>query len=228
MGACFTEAGLKFLKQLKTHNDREWFNARKPIYEAEIKEPMLAVIAEVNDALSGFAPEFVRDPKKCMMRIYRDIRFSPNKQPYKTNAAAWWARQGLEKTSGGGFYLEVGPQGVRVAAGVYMPEKEQLLAIRRMLLERHEELRRAMKVKGMEQFEGMRMSRGPKGFPAVGEHPAMDLILQRQWGLMTWLPAEAAFQPALVKEIVRRFKLAAPMVHLLNEPLLKRPVKPMF
>ena len=75
------------------------------------------------------------------MRIYRDIRFSKDKRPYKTNLAAWWARHGMEKTSGGGFYLEVSPTAVRIAAGAYMPEREQLLAIRRMLVDRHDDVR---------------------------------------------------------------------------------------
>ncbi len=103
------------------------------------------------------------------MRIYRDIRFSKNKQPYKTNIAAWWARQGLEKTSGGGFYFELNETEVRIAAGVYMPERDQLLAIRRMLLERHLELRDRMgkkQLKGkLTPFDGLKMTRGPKGFP---------------------------------------------------------------
>lgn len=226
MAAHFSPAGLKFLKDLAHHNDRSWFEAHKHRYESEVKAPMLDLIAGLNDALASFAPEFVRDPKKCMMRIYRDIRFSKNKQPYKTHAAAWWARRGLEKTSGGGFYLEIGPEAVRVAAGVYIPEKEQLLAIRRMLLENHEAVRTAMKVKGMQPIDAMKMARGPKGFPAG--HPAADLILQKQWGLTTVLPAEAATSSKLSGQIARHFRLAAPLVSLLNEPLLPSSRKPIF
>ena len=226
MGAHFSSTGIKFLKSLKTHNDREWFEPRKHLYEAEVKAPMLELIFEINEAFARFAPEFVRDPKKCMMRIYRDIRFSKNKQPYKTHAAAWWARQGLEKTSGGGFYLEISPESVRVAAGVYMPEKDQLLAIRRMLLDRHADVRSAMRVRGMTPIDAMKMTRGPKGFPI--DHPAADLILQKQWGLMAVLPVEAATSPKLGAQIVRHFRLTAPLVSLLNEPLLPPARKPMF
>ncbi len=230
MSAHFNEAALKFLRGLKRHNEREWFDARKPVYEAEIKAPMLAIIEEVNAGLAKFAPEFVRPPNKIMMRIYRDIRFSKNKQPYKTNVAAWWARQGLEKTSGGGFYFEFNETEVRIAAGVYMPEREQLLSIRRMLLERHLELRDRMgkkQLKGkLTPFDGLKMTRGPKGFSP--DHPAMDLILQRQWGVSAGLPVEAALAPGLIREILGRFKLAAPMVHLLNEPLAERGKQKLF
>ena len=230
MKAHFTPACLKFLRDLGRHNDRDWFNARKDVYEAELKTPMLAVIAEINEDLAGFAPQFVRDPAKCMMRIYRDIRFSPNKQPYKTNVAAWWARAGLEKTSGAGFYLELSPEALRIAAGAYMPEKDQLLAIRRMLLDEHEELRRLFSskyLKGrMEPFDGQKMSRGPKGFPV--DHPALDLILHRQWGIMATLPPETALVPTLGKEIVSRFRLAYPLIELLNRPLTAKTKAPLF
>jgi uncharacterized protein (TIGR02453 family) len=230
MPAHFTEASLKFLRGLRKNNDREWFNPRKPVYEAEIKAPMLAVIDEVTAALAEFAPEFVRPAHKCMLRIYRDIRFSKDKHPYKTNAAAWWARQGMEKTSGAGFYFELNPEHVTIAAGAYMPEKDQLLAIRRMLLERVEEYRACTsnkKLRGkLTPFDGLKMSRAPKGFPA--DHPALDLIVQRQWGVSASLPAAAALTPGLVKEIVSRFKIAAPMVRLLNEPIAPSAKKPVF
>jgi uncharacterized protein (TIGR02453 family) len=230
MPAHFTEASLKFLRGLRKNNDREWFNPRKPVYEAEIKAPMLAVIDEVTAALAEFAPEFVRPAHKCMLRIYRDIRFSKDKHPYKTNAAAWWARQGMEKTSGAGFYFELNPEHVTIAAGAYMPEKDQLLAIRRMLLERVEEYRACTsnkKLRGkLTPFDGLKMSRAPKGFPA--DHPALDLIVQRQWGVSASLPAAAALTPGLVKEIVSRFKIAAPMVRLLNEPIAPSAKMPVF
>ena len=226
MGAHFSEAGVKFLRGLARHNEREWFDPRKHVYEAELKAPMLAVIDEINEAMLRFAPEHVRAPQKCMMRIYRDIRFSKDKRPYKRQVAAWWARQGLEKTSGGGFYFHLSATEVQVAAGVYMPEKDQLLAIRRMLLERHDEVRRLMKVRGMQPIDAMRMTRAPKGFPA--EHPANDLVMQRQWGVSSTLPLETALSPALAKEIVRRFRRAAPLIALLNAPLVEKPKRPLF
>ena len=226
----FTPNALKFLRGLKRNNDREWFEPRKPIYEKELKAPMLAVVEAINHALLDFAPDNVQPPAKAMMRIYRDIRFSPNKAPYKTQVAAWWSRHGLEKTSGGGFYFSVSPTALTVAAGVYMPEREQLLAIRRHLLEHHAELRallnsRKLKSK-LREFEGNRLTRPPKGFPA--DHPAIDLVLCRQWGVAATLPAEIATTPALVNEIVTRFRLAAPIIALLNAPLVGKPKRPLF
>jgi uncharacterized protein (TIGR02453 family) len=230
MSVHFSKASLSFLRQLKTHNDRTWFDERKAVYESELKAPMLALVEEINAGLAKFSPEHVRPPQKAVMRIYRDIRFSKDKKPYKTNVAAWWARTGLEKTSGGGFYFEVTPERVMVAAGVYMPEKEQLLAIRRHFLEHHERFRKIMGAKKlqaeMQVFDGMKMVRGPKGFDP--EHPAMDLILQRQWGVAGTLAVERALLPTLAADVVERFRLAAPMVAFLNEPLVGKAKSPLF
>ncbi len=123
----FTEETMKFLRGLKKHNDREWFEARRDVYERAAKMPMLALVEAINAKMVDFAPEHVRPANKIMMRIYRDIRFSKNKAPYKTQVAAWWARRGMEKTSGGGYYMHVNPDEVLIAGGVYMPEREQLL-----------------------------------------------------------------------------------------------------
>jgi len=230
MATYFSPEALKFLRGLKRNNDREWFQARKDVYERELKTPMLALVGEINEEMLRFAPENVRPPQKAMMRIYRDIRFSKDKRPYKTNVAAWWARTGLEKTSGGGYYFHLSPDEVVIAAGVYMPEREQLLAIRRHLVEHHAELRQILagrKLRSlMQEFDGLRLSRPPKGFSA--DDPAMDLLLCRQWGVAAHLPPETATKPALLKEIVERFKAAAPMVDLLNAPLVPKPKRPLF
>lgn len=230
MSTHFSPEALKFLRGLKRNNDRNWFNDRKAVYEREIKAPMLALIGEINEAMLKFAPENVRLPQKAMFRIYRDTRFSADKKPYKTHQGAWWVRAGLEKTSGAGFYFHVGADDVVIAAGAYMPEREQLLAIRRHLSGHHKEYRKILASKKllslMKQFEGLPLTRPPKGF--LPDDPAIDLIRCRQWGVSAHLPADTATQPALLKEIVERFKVAAPMVELLNAPLIPKPRKPLF
>ena len=99
--------------------------------------------------------------------------------------------RGMEKTSGGGFYLQVGPDGVLLGAGCFMPEREQLLAIRRHLLNVHHDYRKLLLAKkltsaGFQPIERAMMTRPPKGFSA--EEPAIDLIMQRQWGVSATLP----------------------------------------
>ena len=234
MSTHFSEASLRFLRGLHRHNDRDWFNERKATYEAEIKEPMLALIASVNEAMLRFAPEHVRAPAKTMMRIYRDVRFSKDKRPYKPQIAAWWARAGLEKTSGGGFYLHVAHNEVHLGCGVFMPEREQLLAIRRHIVLHHARLHQALTSRtlatlGFSQMEGRPLSRPPKGFTGL-EIPATaaELLRRQDWGVTAAFPAAMALEPTFTREVVRRFERAAPLVALLNEPLLPKPRQPLF
>lgn len=213
--------GLKFLKGLEKHNDREWFNERKATYEAELKEPMLAMIRKVTEAMLEFAPHHVRPAEKSLFRIYRDTRFSNNKLPYKTHVAAWWSHMGMDKTSGAGYYFQIGAKGVVIAAGCYMPEKEQLAAIRNWLLDHHVEFRAVLAKPALRkiftEFEGAPLTRPPKGFPP--EHPAMDLIKCKQWGLSVTLPADSALQANFAASLIKHFKLLAPLVNTLNTPL---------
>lgn len=223
----FAPAGLRFLKQLKTHNDRDWFNEHKSTFERDVQTPWLALLDEVNEAFAEFAPDYVTPARKAAMRIYRDVRFSKNKAPYKTHVAAWWSTTTQVRTSGGGFYVQVSPDAVVVAAGVYQPQPDQLLRIRHHLQQHHAELRalladpvrRAL----LPGFDSNPQTRMPKGF--LPGDPAADLLLCRQWALSASLPGTLATTPRLLGSIVERFRAAAPVVELLNVPLLAA-VKP--
>ena len=226
----FSPETMKFLRGLARHNEREWFNARKHVYESELKTPMLALVDEITQAMVEFAPEHMRPANKIMMRIYRDTRFSNDKRPYKRHLSAWWSRRGMEKTSGGGFYLQISPQEVMVAAGVYMPQREQLLDIRRWMAEHHAEYRALVKSvlksksAGFAEIEAEALTRMPKGF--ASDHPADKLLRAKNWGVRCALPAEAALRPQFAREIVRRMRLAAPVVEALNGAIRSaRPVE---
>jgi uncharacterized protein (TIGR02453 family) len=225
MATHFAPEAMKFLRGLARNNDREWFEARRAVYERAMKAPMLALVEEINMAMEGFAPEHVRPPHKITMRIYRDIRFSKNKLPYKTHLSAWWARRGMEKTSGAGFYLQISPQEIMVAAGVYMPEREQLLTIRRWMSEHHEEYRASVKkitkAKGIgfDVIDAQGLTRMPKGFAV--DDPADELVRAKNWGVRSSLPADLALESGLAREIVRRFRMAAPLVQDLNGAILR-------
>jgi len=235
----FTPEALKFLRSLARHNDRAWFDPRKPIFERELRAPMLALIEHINHALAAVAPEHIRPSHKTMMRIYRDTRFDAARnqpaRPYKTQIAAWFARTGMEKTSGAGFYFHLSATELLIAAGCYMPAPEQLLAIRRHIVQHHAELRALLADKKlrskMSPFDSERaappLTRLPRGFSASDPNvlAAQDLILPRQWGVRASLPAEAATRPTLLKEIATRFALAAPLIAFLNAPILRDTAK---
>jgi uncharacterized protein (TIGR02453 family) len=127
----------------------------------------------------------------------------------------------MEKTSGAGYYFHISAKEVIIAAGAYMPEKDQLAAIRHWLLENHASFRKVLQTaairRAFSEFEGNALTRPPKGFPK--EHPAMDLIRCRQWGLSAALPADAALDSTLAATVIRHFRLAAPVVDALNTPI---------
>src|ERR1700753_1305520 len=210
----FKPEALKFLRDLARHNDREWFQPRKAVFESELKEPMLAVVRKGTRAMLDFAPQHVRPAEKSLFRIYRDTRFASDKRPYKTHVAAWWSHQGLDKTSGAGYYFHVSAKEVVIAAGAYMPEKDQLAAIRNWLLENHESFRKLIQKpivrKHFTEFDGNTLTRPPKGFSA--EHPGMDLIKCRQWGISATLPAEITLDKNFAGTVTKYLKLAAPIV----------------
>jgi uncharacterized protein (TIGR02453 family) len=231
--AHFSPEALTFLRSLKRNNRREWFEARREVYERELKQPMLAVIEKITQGMMDYAPGHIRPAQKSMLRIYRDTRFSADKSPYKTNVAAWWTRNGLEKTSGGGYYFHFTPTELVIAAGVYMPPKEQLLAIRNHLAEHHAEFKRLIEDKKlrakMTLHDPQALLRPPKGF--APDHPAIEWIKWRQWGVIATLPAEEALSSALPSRIGGYFRMTRPLVDFLNDPLLRgaaKRKKPLF
>src|SRR5215470_6057062 len=143
----FSPDALTFLRSLKRNNRRDWFQPRKEQYESLIKRPMLEMIGCLNTELARFAPAYVTPPEKAVYRIYRDTRFSPDKTPYKTHIAAVFPRRTALKREGAVFYLHFTEKEVLAFGGVYSPDRDELMAYRRLLAERHEELEEILRHK---------------------------------------------------------------------------------
>ena len=116
----FTRKTIAFLRALKRNNDREWFRARKANYEAHVRGPMLALVARLAEDFHAFAPELLAEPRASLYRVYRDTRFSADKTPLKTHAAAHFPDRRLRK-AGAGLYFEVAPPGFRRKGGHCAP-----------------------------------------------------------------------------------------------------------
>ena len=218
----FPPEAITFLKNLEKHNERDWFQPRKEIFDTKLKEPMLEFVEMINAELLKFAPEHITEPKKAVYRIYRDTRFSKDKTPYKTHLGAIFPRRGLGKDAGAGYYFHVSAKGIGVACGAYAPGPEQLRKMRPFIAENHKVLRAPKKLMG--SIQGSTLTRVPKGFEA--EHPAADLIKMKQWYWWVELDAALATSPKLKSEIVKRFREIAPMIELLNRPLLGKAKTP--
>jgi uncharacterized protein (TIGR02453 family) len=180
----FPKAGIDFLKKLKKNNNREWFQKHKEEYEQDVKSPMQCLIATLRDRLRDEIPEMDFNPKRSIFRIYRDVRFSKNKAPYKTNIAASFELRGRKKsTETPGLYVGIEQGSVFVGGGLYMPGGDQLKAIRKSIVVKPDEFlavvedKRFTKVFG--GIMGEKLQKAPLGFPK--DHPMIEHLKHKQW-----------------------------------------------
>ncbi len=222
--AGFPPEALRFFRSLERNNRREWFQARKQIFEEKVRAPMIELVEAVNQELLTFAPEHVTEPREAIYRIYRDTRFSSDKTPYKTHIAANFPRRGFPKHTAAGYYFGISPKEVEIAAGIYMPGPDELRLVRAFLAEHHAEIRRIIHEPNlrvlMGELQGEQLARAPQGYPAG--HPAEDLLRYKQWYFYVTLEPELATTPELLPEIVRRFRLMKPFVETMNRPLVEQ------
>jgi uncharacterized protein (TIGR02453 family) len=220
----FSKDALSFLRALKRNNRRDWFQPRKEKYEALIKAPMLEFVASLNQELARFAPAYVTPPEKAVYRIYRDTRFSSDKTPYKAHMAAIFPHHSALKREGAVFYLHFTEKELLAFAGVYSPDRDELLAYRTLLQQNHEEFAAILKNKPLRklvgELQGEQLSRMPKGFPV--DHPAEGLLRQKQWYLESTLDIGLLTTPRVVPELAKRFALMAPMIEFLNRPFAQK------
>jgi uncharacterized protein (TIGR02453 family) len=114
----FPPSGLRFLRDLAKHNDRAWFAPRKHIYERDVLQPMQSLVTELSDRFERNKIPVYGDVRRSIFRIYRDVRFSNNKLPYKTHAAAYLSPDGGRHTPGG-LYIHVAPKGAFLSLACY-------------------------------------------------------------------------------------------------------------
>src|SRR3990172_1732168 len=219
----FSWEALDFLRQLRRNNRRLWFEKHKTIYEEKVRQPMVKLVQALNLDLRGFAPEMVTDPKRAIYRIYRDVRFSPDKSPYKTHIAALFTPHNVPKHAGGGFYFHLSAEELLVAGGVYMPGPKELLAIRKIIAQDERPLRRIIASRRFKEcfgtLQGGQLSRVPKGFPS--NHPAADLLRFKQFLVSAAHPAEYALDNELFQRLTTCFRVMTPLVRFLNKPLIE-------
>jgi uncharacterized protein (TIGR02453 family) len=214
----FPPEALQFFRGLARNNNRDWFLPRKPVFEEKVKQPMRELVDALNLALRDFAPEYITSAEKAIFRIYRDVRFSENKKPYKEHIAASLRPPGAAAHGHAGYYFAISHKEVAIGGGVYMPDPQQLLAIRQRIAERHEEFRRILATAPLRKFfgelKGDQLSRIPKGFPAT--HPAADLLRFKSYFVYVELAPDLATSPQLYKEIVDRFRAMVPFLQFLT------------
>ena len=219
----FNNNTLAFLRRLKRHNDRDWFRLHREEFERDVRAPMVEMIERLAVDLSTFAPELVATPKTSMYRIYRDIRFSADKSPFKTHVAAIFPHRALPKHAGAGLYLHVAPDHVLIGAGSYAPEPRQLYRLRKHVATHLNQFRSIVESprfrRNFGEVNGERLKRVPKGFDA--DDPAAHYLKLRQFLASTQRPVAFATRPRFYGSLVKLFEQLAPFVRFLNEPLTR-------
>ncbi len=227
----FRPAALTFLRALKRHNAREWFEANRATYERELKVPLKALVEELDVRFAALAPEYVGDPKSSLFRIHRDIRFSKDKSPYKTHVAFWIFHRspgrGVGQTvdGGAGFYFHLEPGASMVAGGLWMPPSPKLQRVRDAMSDNVASWEQAVldqafvrRFGGLNDDEpGVLLKRLPRGY-APG-HPAERWLRFKSYTVSRGLSDAEATGPTVAERVMKEYAVMLPFVRWLNRAL---------
>jgi len=212
--AYFTSDLFDFLTRLKRNNRREWFLKNKPRYEQLIKEPCIRFVCDAAEPLQSISPHLRSDPKSSMFRIYRDVRFSNDKRPYKTHIGMQFSA-GAKDVHAPGYYLHLEPGGCFVCGGIWQPERIPLLKIREAIVAKPDTWKKA--TRGLALSDEDKLSRPPRGFPC--EHPLMDDLKRKSFIALIDLTEGQICGPRFMNDFAKATKKMAPVVEFLAKAL---------
>lgn len=216
------QASLQFLKKLKSNNNREWFETNKPVYvnaKAEYELFIDKLIAGVNKFDAAVSADM--KGKDCIFRIYKDVRFSKDKTPYKTNFGAS-INPGGKKSLQAGYYLHVEPDASFIAGGVYMPEPSALYAIRQEIDYNPAPFLNILQSSNFKNyFKGLdeedKLKTAPKGFDK--EHPHIDILKNKHFIVSHDLNDKQLTDPSALETVISGFKAMHPFLKYLREAM---------
>lgn len=219
----FTPALFKFLRDLKKNNSREWFQDNKSRYEADVREPLLGFIEDFAPHLAKLSPHFMADPRKSggsMFRIHRDTRFSKDKTPYKTHAAAQFRHERAKDAHVPGFYLHLEPGSVFAATGTWRPDTASAKKIRDAIVAKPADWKRATSgkaIRTMCKFEGESLKRPPRGFDP--EHPLIADLKRKDFLAVATFPQVDACSPDFMPQFAKFCRTVGPYTAFLTKAL---------
>jgi uncharacterized protein (TIGR02453 family) len=222
----FRPEAIQFLADLAANNDRAWFQPRKAEYESLLKEPLAALCTELAERFAARGVPLSADPIRSPFRIYRDIRFSRDKSPYKTHLGASfpWAGDARsmrdadrETRHGVGGYFHFAPGDVYVGGGMWHPEPARLAAFRRTAVEHRGTVRAALEeprfVAEFGKVSGDSLKRVPAGYDPFD--PDADLLRLKDVVFGRRLSDDDALSPELPEIIAESLRAAVPVLRLL-------------
>jgi uncharacterized protein (TIGR02453 family) len=212
--AGFPPAAFAFLRELRNNNDPAWFKPRKAAYEADVLTPFRDLITALGSTLSHAGVPLVGDAGRSIFRIYRDVRFSPDKRLYKTHAGAVLTRSG-GKRDPGLLYLHVAPDASMVAAGFWHPAPDLLTRLRRAVLDDPEAflaIAHGLEAVGCPMSSAERLSRPPRGFEAAKGTAVADYVGWKSFTAHTALSDAEMQSPVLIDRILGFARTAMPLL----------------
>ena len=207
-----------FLAELRRHNNREWFNENKDRYLAEVRDPMLALIASLAPGLARISRHLSVDPRPSggsLMRIYRDTRFSRDKTPYKTNVGIHFGLKAPRDLEAPGYYLHLEPGSVFMGAGLWHPGADALRAIREAIVKDPGGWQQARRP-GLSHDE-VTLKRPPRGFDP--DHPLIEDLKRLSFTTGTEFSERQACAPDFPARFVAASRRATPLMRFLARAL---------
>ena len=216
----FTPDFIQFLRELPANNNRDWFHANKKQYETAVKQPFEKFIADFIEALKieGLPLGDVK-AKDCIFRIYRDVRFSKDKSPYKIHVSALISPTGRKSVNGFGIYLEFSGEHVRLYSGAYMPSTELLQNIRQKIYDEPKRFEKLISdelfVDSFGEIRGEQNKRINKPFTEMVEK--QPLILNKQFYYFREYKPEIVLREDLLTILVQDFNIIHPLNQFFEE-----------
>ena len=215
------QSTLEFLKKLKKNNNKDWFDKHKAGYEAA-KKDLTAFIEKVIAAIGSFDPSVKHlEPKDCMFRIYRDVRFSKDKTPYKSHLGAYISGRG-KKSHGPGYYIHIQPDNSFLAGGLWVPPTPDLNKVRQEIDYNLEEFGSILKEKSFKKYfksldQGEKLKTLPKGYDK--DHPGIELLKLKSFTVTYHVDDKAVTSKDFVKHATGVFKSMKPLHDFLDRAL---------
>lgn len=215
MNTTIQKQTIQFLKELKKHNDRDWFHANKAKYECA-KENFCAFVNTLLKELGKFEPSIAElNAKDCTFRINRDIRFSKDKSPYKTNfGALLTGKQNMRKAA---YYLHLAPDEVFLAGGIYRPDPKTLKAIRQEIVYNADDFLKIIQAKSFKQYfvlDNETLSKVPQGYDK--NHPMAEYLKAKDMLALHTVDPTDIYAENFLSYCIKIFKAMQPFNRFLN------------